>query len=132
MTNQYDRERAADAAFFEDWGEFSVLDGLPEKKGPVRSSRRDDYSRYYCILRRNEKFMGGPVFEICIPNSGPITDRVKRLPGCRQTPGLYGRNSVANMRLRGTYFVPAEHWRMVQKTLPILKAEVTAWSQSRR
>jgi hypothetical protein len=133
----FSREKAADAAFFEDWSEFERLDGLPNRpsKGglPVRWGNVGlrDYSEYYAILRRSVACVGGPAFEIRAPENRPICDVIRRLPGACQDPRINGRDRVAYRRYQNLWFVPAEHWQAVRHMLPQLRAMITDWSLRR-
>ena len=128
-----DRQKEADAAFFEDWSQWSVLDGLPlpPERGCSAAARRD-YSRYYCELRLGPGWIGGPYFVIAVPNRNPQMTICRRLPGARQHPGLHGLHRVALSGLDGTWYVPAEQWRAVRAALPDLQRLTTAFCASNR
>lgn len=123
--------KEADAAFFEDWTAWSVLDGLPLP--PVLGctpAARGDYNRYYCELRLGPGWIGGPYFEIAVPNRAPMMDICARIPGARRHPGLNGLHRVAMRSLAGTWYVPAENWREVRAALPEIQRLTAAWIAS--
>lgn len=123
-----------DAAFFEDCSEWASLDDLPERpttgggEAIVYGHRAwGNWSQYRCSLHLRGGWVGGPYFEIVVPNREPAMTMCRRLPGARQHPGLHGLHGVALSRLSGTWQVPAEHWRDVRAALPALKASIVAW-----
>lgn len=135
----HDQQRAADAAFFEDWSEWTALDDLPEQ--PRNSSGHAlrwgewyrsglTWSRYHLALRRRIDWIGGPAFELALPNSSVVAALAKRLPGVRQHPGLWGINSPALHGLRDTWFIPAEHWRALRAAMPAIKASVLKYVET--
>jgi hypothetical protein len=128
MTEDFATQKAADAAFFEDWSEWARLDGMPARPKNFNRYRYDgDYSRYYCILRRGDR-----AFEIKIPPQDPIVRIVQDLPDVYQDrragPGF---RQIAHARKQWVYWIPAQHWQAVRSVLPVLKREITAWSQTR-
>lgn len=125
--------READAAFFEDWSQWSVLDGLPLcPPTGCTPAARSDYSRYYCDLRLGPGWIGGPYFEITLPCRNPLMSICRALPGARQHPQLHGPHRVAHIRLDGTWYVPAQHWRAVRAALPEIQRLTRAYVRSPR
>jgi len=128
-----------DAAFFEDWSAWASLDDLPERptngngEAVIYGHRAwGNWSEYYCDLRHGRGWAGGPHFEIAVPCNGPIVDMVRRLPGARQHPSLWGTHQVSLSRLRYTWQVPAQHWRAVRAALPAIKAATVKWVRTPR
>jgi len=131
-------QRAADAAFFEDWSGWTSLDDLPQR--PTKNDQAIQYgarthgswSRYYCVLSLSRGWVDGPHFEVAVPPCAPIADLVRALPGARQHPGLYGRDQVSLRRLRNTWHIPAQYWADVRGALPGIKAATVQWAETSR
>lgn len=121
-----------DTAFFEDWSQWSVLDGLPlpPERGCSLAARRE-YNRYYCELVLCSGWIGTPHFEIATPCREPLMSICRALPGARQHPQLHGLNRATHIGLDGTWYVPAEHWRAVRAALPEIQRRITAWIAAR-
>lgn len=126
-------QRAADAAFFQDWAEWESLDNLP-RPPQTGDGRRILYGpaaitgpqhRYYCILR-NHSPLGGPGFELCLPQYQPAIALLQRVKGA--VPHPLTRHSHCRHRnaLRNVWCVPAANWRQLWAVLPALKLLVAA------
>lgn len=128
---------AQDAAFFEDWSEWTSLDDLPPRPRnshgeAIRWGERglQRYSRYYCALCLRVGWVGGPAFEIVPAPSLAIYGMVRAVTGARQDPrALHGGATWS--RQQGVFFVPAESWRELRAALPAIKAATKAWVESR-
>ncbi len=129
-------QKAADAAFFEDWSEWHSLDDLPPVPRDWRGRRVTNngwqqYTRYGLELRHNVPWMGGPAFEIMIPSQEPMVKLLKRVPGLRQHPALSGTRRVQYQSMETTWFVPASEWRALRAVLPALKRLVANYVRHR-
>lgn len=114
--------RRRDAAFFEDWTEWDSLDDLPRPDrqfGHFRQSP-EDHNRYWCMLRKHSDRMGGPCFEMSLPQDATVERLIDGIPGVRRMPGRFHGSA-------GHLLVPAEHWRQLRERLPIIKAAVKKW-----
>lgn len=127
--------RQRDAAFFEDWSPWANLDGLPERPRRDNGQRiiwgnegLRDWSRYYCLLRHNMTWMGGPCFEIAIPPSASIEAMLLAVPGCRKPPpAAYRSLSRRGPGRDDTYYVPAENWPHLRRALPAIQTATEQW-----
>ena len=119
-SDAYSLDKAADAAFFEDWSEWQCLDGLPETPRPYNRylhAAGGPYSSYYCILDKRSR-----TFEIKVPPQAPITRLVTSLPGVLQDKRAGpGWTQVAHSRKQWVYWVPAQHYKALLAALPIIK-----------
>jgi len=128
-------QRDQDAAFFEDWSEWTSLDDLPAPPfgvggRPVIHGHRAPRvtTGYYVRLRLQPGWIGCPHFEVAVPNREPAMSICRRLPDARQHPALYGRQHHAHRHLVGTWYVSAQHWRVVKAALPDLKRSISQWT----
>lgn len=128
MTTLHDIQRAADAAFFEDWSTWTSLDDLPlaDKRRGYYVQWPVQHNRYWCILRHRIDWLGGAAFELSLPPNRSIQSLVGALPGARRHPALNGIHREAYSRLRDTWFVPAHCWRELRAALPEIKRRVVA------
>ncbi len=114
--SEIDRQKAADAAFFEDWSEWKNLDDLPspDKRAGYHVQSPRLHNLYWCLLRRHSAAIGGPAFELRIPENHGVLTLLRDIPGIKQLPGRYYRQP-------GNYLVPAEHWQKLRAALPQIK-----------
>lgn len=129
MSTAYSRQKAADAAFFDDWSEWHELDSLPPRPKHVNRTMSDaGYSRYYCLPDVRQQ-----VFELRIPAQAPISNFVRSLPGVYQDPRAgAGFRQVSHARKQQVYWIPAEHHAALRAALPAIKQMVTAWTRKTR
>jgi hypothetical protein len=127
--SDYAIERAADAAFFEDWAEWAHLDSLPPRpKDWLRNRDHTSYSRYYCALYRRAGSGRTPAFEICLPEITQIHDIIRRVPGAYRNPRHTSTHHYGHFQSRRLWFVPAENWQALRQALPRLKVAVSAFA----
>ncbi len=127
MTNNWVIERAADAALFEDWSEWESLDDLPatDKRFGYYNQSPTKHTRYWCALRRRSTLIGGPAFELFLPEQYSIQRMVDAIPGVRRLPGRFPGSN-------GIYLVPAQHWQTLREVLPALKEAVSQYARKKR
>lgn len=120
-------QRRRDAAFFEDWSEWESLDDLPvaDKGFGYHVQWPIDHNLYWCVLRHRSGRIGGPAFELALPESYPISRMIQALPGVRRMPGRFHGSP-------GNYLVPAEHWQQLRKILPALKTACREYARTPR
>lgn len=113
------KQKASDAAFFEDWSEWQSLDDLPpsDKQFGHFVQRPQQHNRYWCFLRHHSDLVGGAAFELSLPENVRICRMVEGIPGVRRLPGRFHQQA-------GYHLVPAEHWQQLRDILPALKAAI--------
>lgn len=138
MAQQHQIARARDASFFENWSAWTNLDAMPERPRDDRgaaiiygSEGLRPWSRYYCLLRPNVRWMGGPCFEIGVPPDIHIHRMMLALPGCKRHYRVTYHSFRPGPGVENTFFVPAEHWQPVRAALPAIKAATMQWVRSR-
>ena len=116
MISGLERQKAADAAFFEDWSEWENLDGnpIPDRLFGHFYQQPAQHNRYWCMLRVKSLIVGGPVFELALPESATVLAVLKPIHGVRRMPARF-------LGSPGNHRVPAEHWQQLRAALPIIK-----------
>ena len=113
------KQKASDAAFFEDWSEWQSLDDLPlsDKQFGHFVQQPHRHNRYWCFLRHHSDLVGGAAFELSLPENDRICRMIETIPGVRRLPGRFHRQP-------GYHLVPAENWQQLRNALPALKAAI--------
>lgn len=116
MASIHDTQRAADAAFFEDWADWSSLGGPPKYNNHPIGRRPTGAPTYHCTLRRHSAFAGGPAFEIAVPQNLAIDTLLRRVGGRRYPHRRSGPVEI--------WFVAADRWSELRAVLPQIRATI--------